>query len=66
MTIKEIKEFLILLLNKELDEEKRTTNDKDWIASCIQAKRYLLDKKGIMAIVTNEIIKDDIEKYLKD
>lgn len=64
MTIKEIKDFLILILNKELEEELRTTNDKEWIASCIQAKRYLMDKKGIMALVTHEIISEDIDEYL--
>lgn len=66
MTIKEIKDFLIMILNKELEEELDTTNDKEWIASCIQAKRYLMDKQGIMAIITNEIIKEDIDKYLKE
>ena len=64
MTIKEIKDFLILILNKEMEEEARTTNDKEWILSCIQAKKWLLDKKGIMAIVSHEIIKEDIERYL--
>lgn len=66
MTVKEIKEFLILILNKELEEEYRTTDNKDWIASCIQAKRWLMDKKGIMGIITSELIKEDIEKYLED
>ena len=66
MSIKEIKDFLILILNKEMEEELRTTNDKEWIVSCIQAKRYLLDKKGIMAIVSNAIISEDIDKYVKE
>ena len=64
MTIKEIKDFLIMLLNKELEEELVTCNDKEWIMSCIEAKRWLLDKKGIMAIVRNEIIKEDMEKFI--
>jgi len=64
MSIKEIKDFLIMILNKEMEEELDTTDDKEWIASCIQAKRYLMDKKGIMALVTNEIINEDIRKYL--
>lgn len=64
MSIKEIKDFLILILNKEIEEEFVTCDNKEWIASCIQAKRWLLDKKGIMAIVANEIIKEDIDKYL--
>ena len=66
MSIKEIKDFLIMILNKEMEEELNTTNDKDWIVSCIQAKYYLMDKKGIMKIITNEIINEDIEKYLKE
>lgn len=66
MTIKEIKEFLIMVMNKEMEEEYRTCDDKDYIASCIQAKKWLLDSKGIMAIVRNEIIREDIETYLKE
>ena len=64
MKVQEIKDFLVLLLNKELEEEERTTNNKEWIVSCIYAKRWLMDKKGIMGIVTNEIIKEDIERYI--
>lgn len=66
MSIKEIKDFLIMILNKELEEEQVTTNNKDYIASCIQAKRYLLDKKGIMSLVSNEIIRCDVEQYLEE
>jgi hypothetical protein len=66
MTIKEIKDFLIMILDKEMEEELDTTNDKEWIKSCIEAKKWLLDKKGIMALVSSEIIKEDIEKYLKE
>lgn len=66
MTIKEIKEFLIMILNKEMEEELDTTNDKEWIASCIQAKKYLMDKKGIIGYVNSIIIQEDIEKYLKE
>ena len=66
MKVKEIKDFLIMLLNKEMEEEYYTCDDKQWIKDCIQAKRWLMDKKGIMALITNEIIKEDIEKYLKD
>lgn len=66
MTIKEIKDFLIMILNKEMEEEINTTNDKEWIASCIQAKKYLMDKKGIIGYVNSIIIQEDIEKYLKE
>lgn len=66
MTIKEIKDFLIMILDKEMEEELDTTNDKEWIASCIEAKKWLLDKKGIMALVSSQIIKEDVERYLKE
>lgn len=66
MKVKDIKEFLIMLLDKEMEEEYSTTDDKEWIASCIQAKNWLMDKKGIMAITTHAIIQSDIEKYLKE
>lgn len=66
MSVKEIKEFLIMIMDKEMEEELDTTNDKEWIRSCIYAKRWLMDKKGIMGIITNEIIKEDIETYLKE
>lgn len=66
MKVKEIKEFLIMIMNKELEEEYYTTDNKEWIASCIEAKKWLLDGKGVMAIVRNAIISEDIEKYLKE
>ena len=65
MKVKEIKDFLIMLLDKEIEEEYYTCDDKEWIKDCIEAKRWLMDKKGIMALITSEIIKEDIEKYLK-
>lgn len=64
MTNKEIKEFLIAVLDRELEEE-RTTNNIDYIKDCIEAKNYLLGKKGLMGIVSNAIIEDDIKRYLK-
>lgn len=66
MSVKEIKEFLIMVMNKEMEEEYYTCDDKEWIKSCIEAKEWLMDKKGIMALVTSEIIKENIEKWLKE
>ena len=66
MKVQEIKDFLIMIMNKEMEEEYNTCDNKEWIASCINAKKWLMDKKGIMALITNEIIKEDIEKYLKN
>lgn len=39
MTVKEIKEFLIMIMDKEMEEEYVTTDNKDFIASCIEAKK---------------------------
>lgn len=66
MTVQEIKNFLIMVLNKEMEEEYRTTDNKDYIKDCIEAKKWLLDKKNIMKIVALATIQDDIDKYLKD
>ena len=66
MKVQEIKNFLIMVMDKEMEEEARTTNNKNYIANCIEAKRYLMDKKGIMALVTKEIIKSDIKEYLEE
>ena len=64
MTRREIKEFLILLLNKEMEEEWRTTDHKDFIRECIEAKRFLLDGDGsLMAAID---LQDDIDKYIKE
>lgn len=66
MTVQEIKNFLIMVLNKEMEEEYRTTDNKDYIKDCIEAKRWLLDKKNFMKIIALATIQDDIDKYLKD
>ena len=66
MKVQEIKDFLIMIMNKEMEEEYNTCDNKEWIVSCINAKKWLMDKKGIMALITNEIIKEDIEKYLRN
>ena len=71
MSVQEIKDFLIQLLNRELKEEYdyRITSDKDttYIKQCIKAKQWLLGKgkTGIDSLINNMIIEDDIEKYIK-
>lgn len=65
MTVKEIKEFLIMIMDKEMEEEYVTTDNKDFIASCIEAKKWLLGKgTGMDALVNIFNIKEDIDKYM--
>ena len=66
----ETRDFLILILNKEIEEEFRTCDNKEWIRDCIKAKKELLMGKGrkvsfIDRLVYSEMLKEDIEKYLK-
>lgn len=61
------RDFLIMLVNKELEEEARTTNNREWLVMLIKAKDWLLKRKrlnGIEAIIASEDIASDIEKYL--
>lgn len=60
----QIIDFLLMIINKELEEEYETTNDKEWLQDYIKAEQYLLELKDTMPIVVDEIIKDDIKKYL--
>lgn len=60
----QIIDFLLMIINKELEEEYETTNDKEWLRDYIKAEQYLLELKDTMPIVVDEIIKDDIKKYL--
>lgn len=67
---KETRDFLIMLLDKELEEEYRTCDDKEWIRDCIKAKKELLLGKGrkvtfIDKLVYSELLNEDIEKYWK-
>lgn len=67
MTVKEIKEFLIMVMDKKMEEEYVTTDHKEYIRDCIQAKQWLLGKgKGIDEFLNLYRIKDDIDKYLKE
>lgn len=71
MNVQEIKDFLIQLLNRELESEYdyRITSDKDttYIKQCIKVKQWLLGKgkTGIDNFINNTIIKENIEKYIK-
>lgn len=63
----EEKEFLLMLIDKELEEEYRTTDDKEWLTNLINAKKWLLNlnrPKGITKLVNEANIQDDIAKYL--
>ena len=60
----QIIDFLLMIINKELEEEYETTNDKEWLQDYIKAEQYLLELKDTMPIVVDEIIKDDVKKYL--
>ena len=67
MTVKEIKEFLIIVMDKEIAEEYVTTDKKEYIKDCIEAKKWLLGKgKGIDEFINAYIIKEDIDTYLKE
>ena len=67
MTVREIKEFLIMVMNKEIQEEYVTTDKKEYIKDCIEAKKWLLGKgKGMDDFINTYIIKEDIDTYLKE
>lgn len=64
MTRRETKEFLLWMLDKEMEEEWRTTDHKEYIWKCIEAKKYLLDGDG--ALMAHINLQDDIDKYIKE
>ncbi len=67
MKVKDIKAFLITIMEKEMEEEWRTTNHKEFITMCIKAKQWLLGKGQGMEQLTNYAnIQYDIERYLKE
>ena len=39
------REFLLMIVRKELEEEYYTCDDKDWIRNLIKAKKWLLERK---------------------
>lgn len=71
MRVQEIKDFIVNLLNREIEEEynyqKDGEKDVEYIKQCIIAKQWILKKgsKGIMELVNNIIIADDIKDYIK-
>lgn len=60
-------ETIILLLNKELEEEHSTLDNKEFIKSYIDAKKWVyrkIAKNYLDATIYSEIIGEDIKKYL--
>ena len=72
MTNQEIKDLLVQLVDKELEEEysyqiDSGVEDKEYLAKLLTAKRYLYSRtNGIDRVVKNLILQEDIEKYLHD
>lgn len=66
MTVKETKEWLIDLLNREMEEEWKTTDHKDYIKDCIEAKQWLMKSLGYGSLIANASMEQDIDKYLKE
>lgn len=66
MTVKETKEWLIDLLDREIEEEWKTTDHKDYIADCIQAKQWLMKSLGYGSLVAVASMQADIDKYMKE
>jgi hypothetical protein len=79
MKVKEMKELLRMLVEKELEEEyyyqattfisndgtkTRMSEDKEYLAQLIACKQWLI-KGTSMPLIESMIIKEDIEKYLK-
>lgn len=61
------RDFLLMLVDKELEEEHATCDDKDWIKNLIKAKKWLLERKrakGIEQLMRSMSIEEDIKKYL--
>lgn len=62
------REFLLMLIDKELEEERGTCDDKNWIKALIRAKKWLLDRKraqGMDKWLRAMEISYDIDNYLK-
>ena len=63
------REFLLMIVQKELEEEYHTCDDKDWLRNLIKAKKWLLNRKrakGIDNCLRVMEINYDIDKYLND
>lgn len=64
----EERDFLLMIVNKELEEEWATCDDKEWIRNLIKAKKWLLDRKrakGIDGLLRAMEIQSDVDTYLK-
>lgn len=62
------REFLLMIVRKELEEEYYTCDDKDWIRNLIKAKKWLLERKrakGIDGLLRAMEIQNDVDAYLK-
>lgn len=66
MTPREAKVWLINLVNREMEEEWKTTDHKDYISDCIKAKQWLLKSLGYDTLMTIATIESDNEKYIND
>lgn len=66
MTTKETKEWLINLLDREMEEEWKTTDHKDYITNCIEAKQWLMKSLGYGPLMTAANMESDIERYIKE
>lgn len=70
MSVKEMKDFLSYLVYRELEEEYNYQcdggeMDKEYLAQMIKCYQWLI-KGTSMPLVESYIIKDMIDKYLKD
>lgn len=64
MTPKEAKEWLINLVNREMEEEWKTTDHKEYIAECIKAKQWLMKSLGDDSLMISAVMESDIEQYI--
>ena len=67
MSKQEILEFLIDVMNYEIQEEFKTTDHKDYIEQCIASKRWLKyqqSKDGMMRFLADAECFDDYQKYV--
>lgn len=69
MKVKEMKELLRELVDRELEEEHYYQldggeKDKQYLAQLIACKQWLI-KGTSMPLIESMIIKDDIDEYLK-
>jgi hypothetical protein len=70
MSKNEIKDFILMLLTRELEAEHRYRADSDqdtqYLKELLQAEQYILSlKKDAPTFVYNMMLKEDIEKYLQ-